>query len=125
MTNTNTTPAGEYPARTRTDYGLRFDCEKNGCAEPCLPVADVMPRGNQQPVVERVNGHAVTAVERTVTYSEWSAVEQTPLTHGERRTYQALRSRGFSHEDALSDALDGVDVHDVRAARKRSVGGES
>jgi hypothetical protein len=41
-----------------------------------------------------------------------------PLTSDERRTYQALRARGFSHEDAvgdaLGDALDGVEVHEVR-----------
>lgn len=38
------------------------------------------------------------------------------MTQSERRTYQSLRARGFSHEAALSDALDGVDVHDVRRA---------
>jgi hypothetical protein len=37
-----------------------------------------------------------------------------PLTSDERRTYQALRARGFSHEDAVGDALDGVEVHEVR-----------
>lgn len=36
------------------------------------------------------------------------------LTSSERATYQALRARGVSHEDALEDALDGVDVETVR-----------
>lgn len=36
------------------------------------------------------------------------------LTSDERRTYQSLRARGFSHEDAKGDALDGVDVDDIR-----------
>jgi hypothetical protein len=42
------------------------------------------------------------------------------LTSDEYRTYQSLRARGFSHDDALSDALDGVDVDDVRQAKLRA-----
>jgi len=40
------------------------------------------------------------------------------MTTDERATYQSLRSRGFSHEIALGDALDGVGVDDVREAAK-------
>ena len=36
------------------------------------------------------------------------------LTQSERATYQSLKARGFSHEEALEDALDGVDVETVR-----------
>lgn len=43
-----------------------------------------------------------------------AAGEHAPLTEEERRTYQSLRSLGVSHDDALSDALDGVHVDDVR-----------
>lgn len=36
------------------------------------------------------------------------------MTQSERRTYQSLRARGLSHEEALSDALDGVDIEEAR-----------
>lgn len=36
------------------------------------------------------------------------------LTISERRTYQSLVARGVDPEDAYEDALDGVDIHDVR-----------
>jgi len=36
------------------------------------------------------------------------------LTSDERATYQSLRARGFSHDAAIGDALDGVGVNDVR-----------
>jgi hypothetical protein len=36
------------------------------------------------------------------------------LTQSERATYQSLRARGYAHEDAYEDALDGVQVDDVR-----------
>jgi len=39
------------------------------------------------------------------------------MTNDERRAYQSLRDRGYSHDDALGDALDGVHVDDVRADR--------
>lgn len=58
-------------ARVRTDYGLRIDCAKNGCAEPHGEDGEVLPRGRSLPVTEWVNGHAVSPVERTVTYSTW------------------------------------------------------
>ena len=41
--------------------------------------------------------------------------EKDVLTQGERRTYQSLLARGFSREDAMNAALDGVDIHDVRS----------
>lgn len=36
------------------------------------------------------------------------------LTQSELATYQSMRDRGYNHETALSDALDGVDVETVR-----------
>lgn len=36
------------------------------------------------------------------------------LTQSERATYQALRARGYSHNDSLNDALDGVHVEDAK-----------
>lgn len=62
-------------SRTRIDYGLRIDCEVNGCPEPHGDDGLILPRGNEQPTVERVNGHAVTAVQRSVTYSAWTPVD--------------------------------------------------
>lgn len=44
------------------------------------------------------------------------------LTSEERRTYQSLRDRGYSHNTALNDALDGVQVDDVRQAHKEEEG---
>jgi hypothetical protein len=41
------------------------------------------------------------------------------LTQSERATYQALRARGWSHEDALNDALDGVLVEDIKRHNPR------
>lgn len=66
------------PERVRTDYGLRIDCGRNGCTDPCTDDGLVLARGNAQPTVERVNGHVVTAVERTVTYSTWTDVSTPP-----------------------------------------------
>lgn len=45
--------------------------------------------------------------------TERLAENNTRLTQSERRTHQSLRDRGFNHENALSDALDGLDVHDA------------
>lgn len=45
-----------------------------------------------------------------------AADREADLTSSERSTYQSLRARGSSHEDALGDALDGVHVDDVRRA---------
>jgi hypothetical protein len=45
--------------------------------------------------------------------------ECSTLTRSERATYQSLVDRGFSHEDALEDALDGVDVDYLRRHRVR------
>lgn len=39
------------------------------------------------------------------------------LTESEWATYQSLRDRGFSHNIALNDALDGVDVRDLRDSK--------
>lgn len=36
------------------------------------------------------------------------------LTRSERATYQAILARGYSHNDALNDALDGVHVEDAK-----------
>jgi hypothetical protein len=58
----------------RVEYGLKWDCEANGCAEPCVDDDSpdgVMVRGTTRPVTQRVNRHAVTVVQRTVTYSAW------------------------------------------------------
>lgn len=74
MTTDSEAPSAENNPRVRVDYGLRFDCAANGCDKPCSDDAEVLPRGNAQPVIERVNGHAVTAVQRTVTYSPWTRV---------------------------------------------------
>lgn len=57
-----------------TEYGLVFDCAAQGCPEPHDDERDVMPRGTAMPVTQRVNGHAVRVVQRTVTYSPWTQV---------------------------------------------------
>lgn len=41
------------------------------------------------------------------------------MTSNERATYQSLRARGFSHEVAFADALDGVTVDSIRDAARR------
>lgn len=41
-------------------------------------------------------------------------VETKDLTQSERATYQSPRANGVGHTDALSDAIDGVHVDDVR-----------
>lgn len=46
------------------------------------------------------------------------------LTESEWATYQSLRDRGFSHNDSLNDALDGVDVRDLRADKIKAQTGE-
>lgn len=58
----------------RVEYGLQWDCAANGCAEPCVDEDSpdgVMVRGSTRPRTQRVNSHAVTVVQRTITYSEW------------------------------------------------------
>lgn len=57
----------------RVEYGLRFDCSKDGCRTMHEEADDdtIMPRTGPRPTTRRVNGHAVTVVERTVTYSPW------------------------------------------------------
>lgn len=65
-------------ARVRMDYGVRIDCARNGCEKPHGDDGMVLPRGDQEPVIESVNGHAVTAVVRTVTYSTWRDVLSNP-----------------------------------------------
>lgn len=47
------------------------------------------------------------------------------LTESEFATYQSLRARGFSHNVALNDALDGVDVWDLRDENIRAKKEES
>lgn len=42
------------------------------------------------------------------------------LTSAEMRTYQSLVARGVAPEDALQDALDGVDIRDVRDEFRRT-----
>jgi hypothetical protein len=55
----------------RTEWGLMLDCAANGCTELHDDDRDVMFRGGERPVTERVNGHAVRVVARTVTTSDW------------------------------------------------------
>jgi hypothetical protein len=45
---------------------------------------------------------------------ERQKIDRHRLTTEEHSTYQALRARGVSHEDAMSDALDGVSVETAR-----------
>lgn len=55
------------------EYGLRFDCQKNGCTAPHIESGEVLPRRHRHQVegVEKVNGHAVTPVVRVVIRSAW------------------------------------------------------
>lgn len=52
-------------------YGLAWDCDTNGCDEPHDNPDDIMPRGRTRPHTQRVNGHAVTVIQQTITYSGW------------------------------------------------------
>jgi hypothetical protein len=67
-----------------TEWGLMFDCTANGCTEVHEHESeDVMHRGRARPDTERVNGHAVRVVSRTVVTSDWRAeTTEVPPTAG-------------------------------------------
>lgn len=67
MTRPRHLPGG--PARTDIEFAARIDCEKNGCSEPHGDNGDLLYGRSER--IETVNGHAVTVLKRTVTYSEW------------------------------------------------------
>lgn len=53
------------------EYGLRVDCERQGCPTPHGDNGYVLPRSLASEDVEAVNGHAVTFVVRDVVRTPW------------------------------------------------------
>jgi hypothetical protein len=61
--------------RTRTEYGLRINCNKQGCNPRHADDGDVIARQRLEDINPRhvVSGHAADLVKRTITISEWIA----------------------------------------------------
>lgn len=61
---------------TRTEYGYRFDCVKQGCERP-HENADLVYQTTANVVHSwtKVNGHAITWVKRLVIYNDWLEVK--------------------------------------------------
>lgn len=67
------------------EYGLRVDCEKNGCAEPHHDNGVVINLSEFQPFTNpreretwkesRLGKHAAERVARIITYDEWIAYD--------------------------------------------------
>lgn len=72
------TPLTTESAEVTHEYGLRIDCARNGCEEPHGDDGYVLPRGIESEAIERVNGHAVTFVVRSVTRSPWRDLVSNP-----------------------------------------------
>ncbi|TIC78792.1 hypothetical protein [Nocardioides sp. GY 10127] len=67
----------------RVEYGLRIDCALQGCDEPHFDNGDVLRRRYERPTTTSVNGHAVTLVQRTVTWAEWESSDRPGLSGSE------------------------------------------
>jgi len=60
------------------EYGLRVNCAMNGCGVPHSDDGVVLLRSMDAMSIEKVNGHLVTPVVRSVTRSEWRDLEDAP-----------------------------------------------
>lgn len=69
------------------EYGLRIDCERNGCIKPHGDDGMILPRGLESEAIESVNGHAVTFVVREVTRSPWRDLARATSPEGTKADY--------------------------------------
>lgn len=57
-------------ASVLVEWGLRVNCEKQGCDPKHADDGEVTPRP-EKPTTRTVNGHAADLVQRTVTITTW------------------------------------------------------
>jgi hypothetical protein len=80
-------------------FAARVDCEKNGCETKHGDDGEIFLRSDEP--TGSINGHAVTVLKRTVTYSEWEDVDRCPKCgHGWTRHEQPIRGMDLVECDA-------------------------